>query len=112
MEPESPKDAKFAEEAREWAALWFIHPLFKGDYPPAMRETADKKSKDEGRTTSRLPYFTDYERQMLIGSADFLGINYYITLTVRAFRPEERGKHLGLNYDFEGTGWLNSKDMP
>jgi len=34
---------------------WFAHPIFKGDYPPVMREYIDRKSKAEGRTESRLP---------------------------------------------------------
>ncbi|VDM75403.1 unnamed protein product, partial [Strongylus vulgaris] len=106
MEPESEAEVKFAKDAREWSALWFINPLFRGDYPKAMRVTVNEKSRREGRTTSRLPYFSDYEKDMLIGSADFLGINYYISLTVRAFRPDEQGMHKGLNYDVDGTAYI------
>ncbi|EYB81844.1 hypothetical protein Y032_0373g189 [Ancylostoma ceylanicum] len=91
IEPESDKEAAFADEVRQWSTVWFTHPLFeeviwsffvllqrlpqsalstqwiRGDYPPAMRATVDRKSKEEGRASSRLPYFNEYERQMLIG---------------------------------------------
>ncbi|KAL6742820.1 hypothetical protein Aduo_015928 [Ancylostoma duodenale] len=112
IEPESEAEAAFAEEVRQWTTVWFTHPLFEGDYPPAMRATVDKKSKDEGRSSSRLPYFNEYEMQMLIGSLDFLGVNYYNTLIVRAFREEERDVRKAINYDVDGTGWLSKKDMP
>lgn len=52
-----------------------LHLFLSGDYPPAMRATVDKKSKDEGRSTSRLPRFNEYERQMLIGALTMTPLN-------------------------------------
>ncbi|KHJ91780.1 glycosyl hydrolase, family 1 [Oesophagostomum dentatum] len=49
---------------------------------------------------------------MLMGSLDFLGLNYYNTLTVRELSKEERGLHRGIEYDLDGAGWLSEKDMP
>jgi beta-glucosidase len=49
---------------------WFVEPLVFGHYPTAMRE----------RLGDRLPNFTATEQMDLIGSADFLGLNYYSSL--------------------------------
>ncbi|CAL2242183.1 unnamed protein product [Prunus armeniaca] len=46
---------------------WFADPLTSGDYPQSMRS----------RVGSRLPKFTKEQAKLLIGSFDFLGLNYY-----------------------------------
>ncbi|KAF3786999.1 hypothetical protein EJ110_NYTH23750 [Nymphaea thermarum] len=46
-----------------------MDPLTKGDYPPSMRSLVG----------SRLPIFTKEEAQLVKGSFDFLGLNYYTT---------------------------------
>lgn len=40
-------------------------------------DTIGNKSKTEGRPWSRLPTFTEGMKKKLIGSADFMGLNYY-----------------------------------
>ena len=44
-----------------------MDPITTGDYPASMRQYVG----------SRLPVFTQEESAMLIGSFDFLGLNYY-----------------------------------
>lgn len=44
-----------------------------------MRERVDAMSEAEGYQTSRLPYFTDEEVEIIKGSADFFGLNHYTT---------------------------------
>ncbi|KAF3775748.1 Beta-glucosidase 12 [Nymphaea thermarum] len=51
------------------AVKLFMDPLTKGDYPPSMRSLVG----------SRLPRFTKEETQLVKGSLDFLGLNYYTT---------------------------------
>ncbi|PQQ01830.1 beta-glucosidase 12 isoform X1 [Prunus yedoensis var. nudiflora] len=46
---------------------WFAEPLTSGDYPQSMRSLVG----------SRLPKFTKEQSKLLIGSFDFLGLNYY-----------------------------------
>ncbi|KAI5322960.1 hypothetical protein L3X38_032032 [Prunus dulcis] len=46
---------------------WFVEPLTSGDYPQSMRSLVG----------SRLPKFTKEQSKLLIGSFDFLGLNYY-----------------------------------
>ena len=49
---------------------WLTDPLVFGDYPAEMRV----------RLGDRLPRFTNVQRQELIGSLDFMGLNHYSTL--------------------------------
>lgn len=42
-----------------------------------MKERIAEKSKEQGYPVSRLPEFTQDEIKMLIGSADFFGMNHY-----------------------------------
>ncbi|MQK21913.1 glycosyl hydrolase family protein, partial [Escherichia coli] len=46
---------------------WFMDPLTKGDYPQSMRSLV----------RTRLPKFTKAQARQLIGSYDFIGLNYY-----------------------------------
>ncbi|XP_015235554.1 PREDICTED: klotho [Cyprinodon variegatus] len=51
---------------------WFARPLFvDGDYPPCMRE----------RLGSRLPSFTQEEREQVRGTADFFALSHGATLS-------------------------------
>lgn len=45
----------------------FVAPIVTGDYPPVMRE----------KVGTRLPTFGPEETKLIIGSYDFIGMNYY-----------------------------------
>ncbi|KAG5539001.1 hypothetical protein RHGRI_019526 [Rhododendron griersonianum] len=62
---ESTADKEAAQRAIDFM---FIHPITYGDYPKSMRTLVGK----------RLPKFTAEQAELLIGSYDFLGLNYYI----------------------------------
>ncbi|UOY08573.1 GH1 family beta-glucosidase [Muricauda sp. SCSIO 64092] len=64
------KDLEAAERALEFFLAWFADPIFKGDYPQVMRE----------RLGSRLPKFTDQEKELIKGTSDFFGLNHYTTM--------------------------------
>lgn len=68
-----PADAEAAERAMQGFAGWFGDPPCFGDYPAVMRQ----------RLGSLLPQFSDDERKLLRGSADFLALNYYFSDVVR-----------------------------
>ena len=70
LNPNSQLDLDAAERAMMFQYGWFVHPLVYGDYPKEMKE----------RVGNRLPTFTDAERQELVGSLDFMGLNHYSTL--------------------------------
>lgn len=68
-EPQSKRDVAACQRSMDWQLGWFADPVHFGDYPHSMRQTLK----------SRLPSFTLKERNLLKGSCDFFGINYYTT---------------------------------
>ena len=51
-----------------------MDPLTKGDYPKSMRDTAGKA----------LPTFTEEQQKLIMGSLDFVAINYYFPYVTTA----------------------------
>ncbi|KAK7184545.1 Beta-glucosidase 1B 3 [Paraphaeosphaeria sporulosa] len=70
----SPADIAAAQRALEFEIAWFADPVHgSGDYPASMR----------AQLGSRLPTFTDAEKQTVKGSSDFYGMNTYTAFFVR-----------------------------
>ncbi|KAF7805370.1 beta-glucosidase 12-like [Senna tora] len=67
---DSQLDSEAAETARDFMYGWYMEPLSSGDYPKSMRCLVG----------SRLPKFSEKQRKLLIGSFDFIGLNYYTSL--------------------------------
>ncbi|CAN6453732.1 unnamed protein product [Victoria cruziana] len=65
----STSDHMAAQRALDFMFGWFMDPLTKGDYPESMRLLVGR----------RIPRFTEQESQLVKGSHDFLGLNYYTT---------------------------------
>ena len=65
----SAADAGAAERCMQMSLGWFSDPVFFGDYPPAMKRILG----------DRLPSFSEAEKKLLKGSADFFGLNHYGT---------------------------------
>jgi beta-glucosidase len=63
-----PKDIEAVNIAVAFQYGWFADPQVFGKYPKEMTDLI---------TGSRLPNFTDYTSELLKGSYDFLGLNYY-----------------------------------
>nr|XP_027102880.1 furcatin hydrolase-like [Coffea arabica] len=63
----SKADTEAAQRAIDFVYGWFLDPLVFGDYPQSMRRLVGK----------RLPRFTREQSQLVKGSLDFLGVNYY-----------------------------------
>jgi beta-glucosidase len=64
---DSKADKKAAERAIDFMYGWFMDPITSGDYPKSMRSLVG----------SRLPKFNAKQARQLIGSFDFIGLNYY-----------------------------------
>nr|QWJ73449.1 beta-thioglucoside glucohydrolase 4-10 [Isatis tinctoria] len=65
----STLDKAAAKRAFNFFVGWFLDPLIYGRYPKIMREIVG----------NRLPKFTSQESDLVKGSLDFLGLNYYVT---------------------------------
>ena len=72
-------DVIAADRSTQFYFGWYTHPIFSkvGGYPQIMIDVINENSIKENRTRSRLPEFTEEERKNVMGSADFLGLNYY-----------------------------------
>ncbi|KAL6619376.1 hypothetical protein ACP70R_034515 [Stipagrostis hirtigluma subsp. patula] len=68
----SPADIAAAQRARDFLIGWIVNPLVYGDYPEIMKKNVG----------SVLPSFTEEQSEMVLGSADFLGINHYTSTYV------------------------------
>ncbi|KAK5814010.1 hypothetical protein PVK06_029462 [Gossypium arboreum] len=63
----SSLDKEAAKRGMDFELGWFMEPLMHGEYPESMRRLV----KD------RLPVFTVQQNELVKGSFDFIGINYY-----------------------------------
>lgn len=76
----SSLDKPAAERAFDFTVGWFLDPLVYGDYPKTMKEIIG----------DRLPRFTPQESELVEGSLDFLGLDYYFTkYATYATTPQE-----------------------
>eukprot|EP00985_Skeletonema_marinoi_P004898 scaffold2123_cov106-Skeletonema_marinoi.AAC.7 len=67
LHAESLDDQEAASRAIEFQLGWMTDPVFLGDYPKSMRRILG----------DRLPTFSSDELKLIMGSADFLGLNHY-----------------------------------
>lgn len=70
------------QRAYDFFIGWFMHPLMYGDYPQIMKINAG----------SRIPAFTKHQSELVKGSFDFIGLNYYTAMWVTHpnYMPELR----------------------
>ncbi|XP_057458048.1 beta-glucosidase 11-like [Lotus japonicus] len=79
------EDINAAQRAQDFYVGWFLNPLIFGEYPSIMKKNAGL----------RLPVFTKRESNLVKGSMDFLGINFYYSYIVKnnpgSLDSEDRG---------------------
>lgn len=86
---------KAAERFLQFEIAWFSDPIFKsGDYPAAMRDHLTYRN-SRGLSHSSLPYFTEEEKKLVKGTADFFALNHF---TTRFVIHEMKN---GSRYDFD-----------
>ncbi|KAJ3317722.1 hypothetical protein HDV06_001276 [Boothiomyces sp. JEL0866] len=94
------KDVQAAKRRLEFMLCWFADPIFlTGDYPASLR----------AQLGDRLPYFTDEEKQLVLGSADFFALNSYTSMYVKDSGLEVPplndidGNNIATEFDLEGN---------
>jgi len=77
---ENEDDIKAAERAMQFKLGWFAHPIYvNGDYPEVMKEMVAEKSAAQNLTDSRLPEFSEDDKERIVGTHDYFGLNHYTT---------------------------------
>ncbi|KAJ7407418.1 Lactase-phlorizin hydrolase [Willisornis vidua] len=83
-EPRNPHSQEDVEASRRFMQFylgWFAHPIFKnGDYNEVMKSRIRERSLAQGLSQSRLPEFTESEKQRIRGTYDYFGLNHYTTV--------------------------------
>ncbi|KAF9414420.1 hypothetical protein HW555_007674, partial [Spodoptera exigua] len=83
---DSAEDQMAAEIKRqaEWGI--YAHPIFssEGGFPKEFSERVAEKSAKQGYRRSRLPEFTEEEKDFVRGSSDFFGVNHYTARLISA----------------------------
>ncbi|XP_042804523.1 lactase-phlorizin hydrolase [Panthera leo] len=78
LSPERPEDLSASERFLHFMLGWFAHPIFvDGDYPAALKAQIQQMNQQCPSLVGQLPEFTKAEKQLLKGSADFLGLSHY-----------------------------------
>ncbi|GLU03263.1 hypothetical protein SLE2022_204710 [Rubroshorea leprosula] len=90
-----------AQRARDFDWGWAIHPMVYGDYPKIMREIVG----------NRLPNFTKEQSEMIKGSFNFLGVNYYSTEYVEDSRYDT-GANLSYTIDSHVNASTEKNGIP
>lgn len=64
----------------------YAEPIFSkdGGFPKELVERIAQKSKQQGFTASRLPQFTEQEKEFVRGTFDFFGLNHYTAFLISA----------------------------
>ncbi|XP_056392597.1 lactase/phlorizin hydrolase-like [Hyla sarda] len=94
INPYKQEDVDAAWRYLMFFAGWFGYPIFKtGDYPEIMKSRVRERSLAFGLPKSRLPEFTESEKQRIKGTYDFFGLNHYTTCLV--------GQALGYDLEYQ-----------
>ncbi|XP_055841529.1 myrosinase 1-like [Episyrphus balteatus] len=108
-------DEDIVDRGMQYGLGILAHPIFSksGGYPDIMIMDIGANSQKEGRIRSRLPSFKNKWRDIVRGSADFLGLNYYSSRYIkRASKPNgvspswERDMDCDTSID---SNWLRAK---
>ena len=99
-DPSSVSDQEAVKRAMAFHLDFFAKPIFiDGNYPEVVKSQVALMSKKQGYPSSQLPEFTEEEKRMIKGTADFFAVQYYTTRLVK--NQENKKGELGLLQDVE-----------
>ncbi|XP_013394024.1 lactase-phlorizin hydrolase-like [Lingula anatina] len=117
-DPSSLSDQEASQRDMQFQLGWFANAIFvNGDYPDVMKWRIGNNSETQNLPKSRLPAFTDAEKQYNKGTSDFFGLNFYTSSLVTDNKNVNRSVQ---SYDVDkgvageadptwkesGSGWL------
>lgn len=87
----SAEHEELAELLRENIAGRYSHPVYskEGGWPPSLEKHLEEVGKRKGFNKSVLPPFTKEEIDLIRGTYDYYGMNFYTSRLVRKARPGE-----------------------
>ncbi|KAG4948072.1 hypothetical protein JHK84_041516 [Glycine max] len=94
-------DQNAAERAIDFMLGWFLEPLTTGNYPQSMRSLVGK----------RLPKFSKQQTKSILGSFDFIGLNYY-TSNYAIHEPQLRNAKPNYLTDFQAKLTTQRNGIP
>ncbi|XP_062974386.1 lactase/phlorizin hydrolase [Elgaria multicarinata webbii] len=87
-EPKTPgslEDLRAAERYMHFMLGWFAHPIFvNGDYPDILKSQIEQMNQQCSSPIAKLPVFTDEEKKLVNGTADFFGFSHYTSRLISA----------------------------
>ncbi|CAF4860889.1 unnamed protein product [Pieris macdunnoughi] len=85
----------------------FNHPIFsnEGGWPSLLIEYMEEYSKSKGYNTSLLPPFSEEEKQLIKGTADYIGVNHYFTFISKKVSIEKSDMFFNTNEISWREGW-------
>ncbi|KAF7284528.1 hypothetical protein GWI33_022114 [Rhynchophorus ferrugineus] len=82
------EDIEAQTRAMEFGCGLYANPIYNGDWPQVVIDRVAYRSKKEGYSFSRLPTFTEEEKQYINGTSDYYGLNMYTSYLVEALADE------------------------
>ncbi|CAG4973611.1 unnamed protein product [Colias eurytheme] len=83
---DSEEDQMAAEMRRQAEWGLYAEPIFseEGGFPKELSERVAQNSKEQGYPRSRMPEFTEEEKDLVRGASDFFGVNHYTAVLISA----------------------------
>uniref|UniRef100_A0A8C5SSN2 Lactase n=1 Tax=Laticauda laticaudata TaxID=8630 RepID=A0A8C5SSN2_LATLA len=105
--PGSPQDLKAAERYLQFMLGWFAHPIFiNGDYPEILKTQIEEKINQCSVNIAKLPTFSNDDKKMVQGTADFFGLSHYTSRLVGVLDNQT------CNSDYETIGGFSREVDP
>ncbi|KAJ8709808.1 hypothetical protein PYW08_009812 [Mythimna loreyi] len=115
---DAPEDEVAAELRRQGEWGLYAHPIFsaEGGFPKELSDKIAEKSAEQGYARSRLPEFTEEEKEFVRGTSDFFGVNHYTAFMVTAANGNANYPVPSLpddmdNISFADDDWLKSASV-